>query len=181
MASAKKKSPPAGQAALQAYKEERFTEAVNLFTEYIKKNVGDKVAHYNRGMACNKLGVFNCGLLDGQQCIELDASWAKGYKCKAQALVGLKREKDGIESLVDGFKLCSKEDIDLHLMPLVFEVDSKLVGQAAVQAYKGERLSEAVLLFTAYIKKHADDKVSHYNREVAGQLNAAQRSGRVWD
>ena len=69
-------------------------------------------------------------------------------KAQAQALLGLKREKDGIESLVDGFKLCSKEDIDLHLIPLAFEMDSKLVGQAAVRAYKEERMSEAVFLFT---------------------------------
>ena len=98
---------------VELFKVGKYKEAITEFTTYLKteRDYGNKkVAHYNRGMAHNKLGQHDSALEDGEECLKIDPFWAKGYKCKGLALEGMGRPRDAMETFVDGDKMCSRHD-----------------------------------------------------------------------
>ena len=98
---------------VELFKEGKYKEAITKFTAYLKTEGDDgnkKVAHYNRGMAHNKLGQHDSALEDGEECIKIDPLWAKGYKCKGLALEGMGRLRDAEETFLDGEKMCGGHD-----------------------------------------------------------------------
>ena len=95
------------------FKDGKYKEAITEFTTYLKterNNRNKKVAHYNRGMAHNKLGQHDSALEDGEECMKIDPFWAKGYKCKGLALEGMRRLRDAEETFLDSKKMCSGHD-----------------------------------------------------------------------
>ena len=98
---------------VELFKVGKYKEAITEFTAYLKTerdNRNKKVAHYNRGMAHNKLGQHDSALEDGEECLKIDPFWAKGYKCKGLALEGMGRLRDAEETFLDGKKMCSGHD-----------------------------------------------------------------------
>ena len=78
---------------VKLFKEGKYAEAVSEFGKYLETELSNKdrkVCHYNRGMAHCSLGQYRMALLDGDQCIQMDRYWAKGYKCKGMPLEGMK-------------------------------------------------------------------------------------------
>ena len=95
------------------FKEGKYKEAITQFTTYLKTeqdHKNKKVAHYNRGMSYYNLGQHDSALEDGEECLNLDPFWAKGYKCKGLALEGMGKPNDAIETFLDGQKMCSGHD-----------------------------------------------------------------------
>merc|ERR1739848_336491 len=124
MASSVKK--PAAD-AVQAYKEKNYFEAVLKFTDYLNYNKGDKIAFYNRGMSFARLNSFHNALADGDECVNIDAAWAKGYKCKVEALVALGRLQEAVEVLQHGDKLVTnRNDSKTYLQPLMSQLNQKM-------------------------------------------------------
>lgn len=108
----KKRRGP-GAKGVELFKEGKYEEATIEFSKFLQTMSEDedkKVAHYNRGMAHNKLGQHDSALKDAEECLKIDPFWAKGYKCKGLALEGMGRLRDAEETLLDGKKLCSGHD-----------------------------------------------------------------------
>ena len=105
----KRKGERTGCNGVELFKEGKYKEAISQFTTYLNMmpdNENKKVAHYNRGMAYNKLGQHDNALEDGEECLKIDPYWAKGYKCKGLALEGMGRPRDAEGTFLDGKKMC---------------------------------------------------------------------------
>ena len=90
---ARKKTKNNGALGVKLFKEGKYAEAVSEFGKYLETELSNKdrkVCHYNRGMAHCSLGQYRMALLDGDQCIQMDRYWAKGYKCMGMPLEGMK-------------------------------------------------------------------------------------------
>lgn len=70
----------------QAFKEQRFPEAVKHYSKALARGPpeANPEAHklYSNRAACyTKLGAWNDGLKDAEECIRLAPDFAKGYRC----------------------------------------------------------------------------------------------------
>jgi len=81
----------AGNKALQAG---NFDEAIEAYTNAISLDATDHVFYSNRSAAYLSKGDAEKALEDGVKCIELNASWPKGYSRKGAALHALKRYEE---------------------------------------------------------------------------------------
>eukprot|EP00307_Rebecca_sp_RCC1486_P011985 CAMPEP_0119410982 /NCGR_PEP_ID=MMETSP1335-20130426/3849_1 /TAXON_ID=259385 /ORGANISM="Chrysoculter rhomboideus, Strain RCC1486" /LENGTH=359 /DNA_ID=CAMNT_0007435589 /DNA_START=1 /DNA_END=1080 /DNA_ORIENTATION=+ len=72
-----------------AFKDKRFTEAVDHFTQAIAMNAESHVLYSNRSGAYASLAKWREALEDAEACIRLKTDWAKGYSRKGAALEGL--------------------------------------------------------------------------------------------
>ncbi|XXG75931.1 hypothetical protein AAC387_Pa08g0395 [Persea americana] len=103
----------------ECFKQQKYPEAVKHYTEALRRNPQDPRVYSNRAACYTKLGALPEGLKDAEKCIELDATFSKGYTRKGaiqflmkeydKALVtyqeGLKHDPNNQESL-DGVRRC---------------------------------------------------------------------------
>jgi tetratricopeptide (TPR) repeat protein len=68
---------------------EHFSKAINFSDQNDKESL--KILYSNRSAAYMKVNQFSSALIDGEKCVELDSSWAKGYSRKGDALLSLRR------------------------------------------------------------------------------------------
>ena len=95
----------------------KFKEASAAFSKWLDSNHNApdkerKVARYNRARCFHKMGNYEESLRDAETCIKIDPFWAKGYKCKSQALEGMNRPMEAIKVLLDGSKIAEGIDDD---------------------------------------------------------------------
>ena len=69
-----------------AFKAKSMREALALYARAIELTPGDHALRGNSSMVQLQLGDFPAALSDAEEAIKLDASWAKGYYRRAQAL-----------------------------------------------------------------------------------------------
>jgi tetratricopeptide (TPR) repeat protein len=83
-----------GNAALSA---KNFEEAVAAYTEAIGHDGTDKVFYSNRSAAYASMGKWEEALADGQKCVELEPSFAKGYGRAGAALHGQGKYQEAVD------------------------------------------------------------------------------------
>ena len=79
-------------ACLQAFNEQQYPEAVKHYTEALARgppevNPDAHKLFSNRAACYTKLGAWNEGLKDAEQCIELEPTFIKGYMCARNHLL----------------------------------------------------------------------------------------------
>ena len=74
-----------------AFKAKSMREALVLYSRAIELTPDNAALRGNSSMTQLQLGAFPEALADAEKAVELDASWAKGYYRKAQALDKLER------------------------------------------------------------------------------------------
>ena len=84
----------------QLFKEGKFAEAVQSYTEAIKRAETDPRAYANRAACYLKLAAVNEGLKDCNKAIELDPKFLKAYTRKA-ALLLLKKDNAEVLEVCD--------------------------------------------------------------------------------
>ena len=119
----KKRERP-GAKGVELFKNGKYEEAIIEFTKFLKTRPEDenkKVALYNRGMSYYSQEQYEMALKDGEECLKIDPSWVKGYKCKGLALEGLGKHSDAINTFLTGQEICSSldENTDTILNPLI--------------------------------------------------------------
>ncbi|RUS84609.1 hypothetical protein EGW08_007636 [Elysia chlorotica] len=73
-----------------AFKEGKYPEAIQHYTEAIKRNPDDAKIYSNRAACYTKLMEFSLALKDSEDCIRLDPKFIKGYLRKGAILTGMK-------------------------------------------------------------------------------------------
>ncbi|KAJ0243204.1 Hsp70-Hsp90 organizing protein 3 [Hirschfeldia incana] len=86
------------------FKEQKYPEAVKHYSEAIKRNPKDVRAYSNRAACYTKLGALPEGLKDAEKCIELDASFTKGYNRKGAIQFFMKEYDKAMETYQEGLK-----------------------------------------------------------------------------
>lgn len=115
-----------------AFRDQKYPEAVQHYTEAIKRNPRDHRTYSNRSACYTKLTAFQEALKDAEKCIELAPAFAKGYtrkgavqffmreyeKALATYQTGLEHDPEneelkgarafrlGAHAMTDGFSVC---------------------------------------------------------------------------
>ena len=80
------------------FKEQKYPEAVEKYTEAIRRNPDDHRVYSNRAACYTKLTAFNEATKDAEKCIELKPDWAKGYTRKGHVEFFTKQYDKALET-----------------------------------------------------------------------------------
>ncbi|KRW98760.1 hypothetical protein PPERSA_03895 [Pseudocohnilembus persalinus] len=89
----------------QAFKEQNYEKAAELFGKAIECNPSDHVLYSNRSGAYASLKNYEKALEDANKCVELKGDWAKGYVRKGLAEFYLQKYDDAISTYNKGLEL----------------------------------------------------------------------------
>ena len=65
------------------FKEQRYPEAIKMYSEAIKRNPNDYLAYSNKAACYQKLGEHPYAIKEAEKCIEIKPDFVKGYNRKA--------------------------------------------------------------------------------------------------
>uniref|UniRef100_A0A6B2LPP8 Uncharacterized protein n=1 Tax=Arcella intermedia TaxID=1963864 RepID=A0A6B2LPP8_9EUKA len=88
-----------------AFKEGRYQEALELFSEGIALDSSNFLLWSNRSATYLKLGEFGKALKDANTVISLNPQFAKGYIRKGNTFLSLKSWKEAAHCFEDGLKI----------------------------------------------------------------------------
>ncbi|KAK3041061.1 hypothetical protein RJ639_026858 [Escallonia herrerae] len=86
------------------FKEQKYPEAVQHYTESLRRNPKDPRAYSNRAACYTKLGAMPEGLKDAEKCLELDPTFVKGYTRKGAVQFFMKEYDKAMETYQEGLK-----------------------------------------------------------------------------
>lgn len=75
----------------EAFKNKKYEEAIQYFTQAIECNPNDHVFFSNRSGSYLNAGKYTNALEDAEACVKLNPVWARGYQRKGTALFYLNR------------------------------------------------------------------------------------------
>lgn len=82
-----------------------FAQAIDAYTKAIELDATNHVFFSNRSAAYLSQGEADKALADGEACIKVNPTWAKGYSRKGAALQSLKRFDEAIATFNEGLKV----------------------------------------------------------------------------
>ena len=89
----------------EAFKAQRYQEAIDLFTKAIDCNPNDHVFYSNRSGSYLNNGQYDEALQDAETCIKMNPTWPRGYQRKGSALFYLERVDEAINTYKEGLKV----------------------------------------------------------------------------
>lgn len=89
----------------EAFKAQRYQEAIDFFTKAIEQNPNDHVFYSNRSGSYLNNGQYDEALQDAETCIKMNPAWPRGYQRKGSALFYLDRIDDAINTYKEGLKV----------------------------------------------------------------------------
>jgi tetratricopeptide (TPR) repeat protein len=121
-----------------ALKAKRLQEAAMLYTKAIEV-LPNHALYSNRSMVRASMKQYEGAVADADECIKLDASFAKGYYRKATALEKLKKYGPAY----DAYKLCIENTSNKKDKAKMQESADKMYGKACKQLRDGEAAAPA--------------------------------------
>ena len=112
------------------FKEQKYPEAVEQYTESIKRNPDDHRVYSNRAACYTKLAAFNEALKDAEKCIEMDPTFVKGYSRKGHVEFFTKQFDKALETYQAGLKVDpNNEELRDGLRRTMLEIQKGQTGQ----------------------------------------------------
>lgn len=101
----------------QAFKEQRYPEAVKHYTEALKRGPSEVnpeayKLYSNRAASYTKLGAWHDGLKDAEKCIDLEPTFAKGYSRKGHIQYFMKEYDKALETYQKGLE-CDRDNEEI--------------------------------------------------------------------
>ena len=84
--------------------ERQYAEALNCYSKAIELDANDPILYSNRSAMYYNLNYFDNAISDAEMAINLRPTYAKAYLRKGNALEGLKRYKEALDSYEAGLK-----------------------------------------------------------------------------
>lgn len=109
----------------EAFKAQKFDEAIEHFTNAINADPSNHVLYSNRSASYASLHKYGEALKDAEKCIELSSAWGKGYSRKGAALIGLNKLEEALATYEEGLK---HEPDNAMLKSGIDDVRAKLDG-----------------------------------------------------
>ncbi|EKE37365.1 TPR repeat protein [Entamoeba nuttalli P19] len=105
----------------QAFKDQKFEEAIKEYTEAIKYDETNGVLYSNRSACYASLEQFEKALEDANKTIEYKPDWSRGYSRKAFALLKLERYEEAEEVCNAGLKIDPENQMLKDILDEVYE------------------------------------------------------------
>ena len=83
----------------------QYPEALEHYTEAVKRNPRDHRAYSNRSACYTKLAAWAEGLKDAEKCLELEPTFSKGYSRKGAVLFFMKDYDKAMQAYQQGLEL----------------------------------------------------------------------------
>lgn len=87
------------------FKADKFPQAVECYSEAIKRNPTEHTAYSNRAAAYLKLGAFSDAMNDCEKCLKIKPDFVKAHARKAHACFWTKQYNKALQSYDDGLKI----------------------------------------------------------------------------
>jgi len=87
------------------FKEGKWTEAIECYSEAIRRNPEDPTFYSNRAACYLKIMQFSNALSDAEKCLELNPNFAKGFARKGNAHFGMKEYHKALAAFDAGMKI----------------------------------------------------------------------------
>jgi len=110
-ASLKKEWTAFKQEGNQLYKQERWSEAMNCYSQAIHLTQGEAVLYANRAQCELRLSKFDIAREDIEDAIQLDPKNVKYFRVLSEILLGLKLHKESLEACLQGLQINPRDEI----------------------------------------------------------------------
>lgn len=143
------------------FAEEKFSESIVWYQKAIDADPTDHVLHSNKSAAHVGNKELDKALAAADQCIKLNAKWAKGYYRRAVALMALNRNQDAIDTLNKGLSVePGNADLKTKLEEAKKKgkpqgLDAKAEGNAH---FKESRYDKAIESYTIALETIVEEK-----------------------
>ncbi|KAK2441390.1 serine/threonine-protein phosphatase [Trifolium repens] len=152
--------------ANEAFKDRKFSHAIDLYTQAIELNGQNAVYFANRAFAHLRLEEYGSAILDATKAIEVDPKYSKGYYRRGAAHLGLGKFKEALKDFQQVKKMCPNDP----------DATKKLKEcEKAVMKLKFE---EAISV-PGSVKRPIAESIDFHSIEVEPQYSGARIEGDV--
>lgn len=163
----------------ELFKDQKYPEAVEQYTESIRRNPDDHKVYSNRAACYTKLAAFNEALKDAEKCIEMDPTFVKGYSRKGHVEFFTKQFDKALETYQAGLKVDpTNEELRDGLRRTMMEIQKGQTGQVD-EAEMKERQARSMqdpeiqgILQDPVMRQVLDDFSNHPKAAAEHQKNA---------
>ncbi|XP_020572476.1 serine/threonine-protein phosphatase 5 [Phalaenopsis equestris] len=152
--------------ANEAFKANKFSQAVDLYSQAINLNGHKAVYWANRAFAHIKLEEYGSAVQDATRAIELDPKYSKGYYRRGAAYLAMGKFKEALKDFQQVKRICPND------------LDATRKLKECEKAYQKIRFEEAIAVKDS--QRHSVvDSIDYHSIEVEPQYNGARIEGEV--
>ncbi|KAL8201461.1 hypothetical protein R6Q57_012800 [Mikania cordata] len=97
------------QQANQAFKANKFSQAIDLYTKAIELNGENAVYWANRAFAHAKLEEYGSAIQDASKALEIDPKYSKGYYRRGAAYLAMGKFKEALKDFQQVKRICPND------------------------------------------------------------------------
>ncbi|KAK8939686.1 Serine/threonine-protein phosphatase 5 [Platanthera guangdongensis] len=152
--------------ANEAFKANKFSHSIDLYSEAINLNGHNAVYWANRAFAHTKLEEYGCAVQDATKAIEINPKYSKGYYRRGAAYLSMGKFKEALKDFQQVKRICPNDP------------DAARKLRECEKAYQKIRFEEAIAVQDS--QRHSvADSIDYHSIEVEAQYNGARIEGEV--
>ncbi|CAF0950887.1 unnamed protein product [Rotaria sp. Silwood1] len=129
--------------ANDAFSEENYDEAIDLYTQAIALDGNSHYLYSNRSAAYTKAYKYKEALKDAEQCLKLKSDFVKGYSRKGAALLLLKRYEEAINTYEKGLKIDPNNEVLLSDLETARKAATDVIVVCSSSKFLFEKICKA--------------------------------------
>lgn len=150
--------------ANEAFKANKYSLAIDLYSQAINENEGNAVYWANRAFAHTKLEEYGSAIQDATRAIEIDPKYSKGYYRRGAAYLAMGKFKEALKDLQQVKKLSPNDPDATRKLKECEKAVMKLKFEEAISVPDSERRSIA-------------DSIDYHTIDVEPQYSGARIEG----
>ncbi|THU49163.1 hypothetical protein C4D60_Mb06t06660 [Musa balbisiana] len=161
--------------ANEAFKANKFSQAIDLYSQAIELNGSNAVYWANRAFAHTKLEEYGSAVQDATKAIEIDPRYSKGYYRRGAAYLAMGKFKEALKDFQQAHSLSETSSVK-KLCPNDPDATKKL--KECEKAVQKLRFEEAIAVHESE-KRSIADSIDFHTIEVESQYTGARIEGEV--
>ncbi|KVH95866.1 Metallophosphoesterase domain-containing protein [Cynara cardunculus var. scolymus] len=129
--------------ANEAFKANKFSQAIDLYTQAIEKNGEIAVYWANRALAHTKLEEYGSAIQDASKAVEIDPKYSKGYYRRGAAYLAMGKFKEALKDFQQVKRICPNDPDASKKVKECEKAVMKLKFEEAISVPSSERHSVA--------------------------------------
>ena len=172
-----RESLEAKERAIEAFNEQNYKGAVDLLKKAIKLDPDNHIFFSNRAAAHMALEAYDRALVDADECIRLQPTWAKGYSRRGAALFRMDKLGPARDAFEKGLELdrdnptyvrCTRQELQLVMDAIVQRKEESLeYKERAIEAFNVQNFKRAEQHLSSAIDLDPENHVFYSNRAAA--------------